>query len=438
MPTEADIAALKTLRETLPDNSTDPAQVLCLLDDKVAPATSATTGGRFFGFVVGGAMPVTIAANWMAAAWDQNAGSWILAPSVIELESIAAEWALELLDLPRDAAVGFVTGSTMGTFSALAAARSAIFRRLGYNLKQRGLTGAPRLRVVTGEETHPTNLATLGYLGIGTDQIEFCACDAQGRLVAGALPTLDAQTIVILQAGNINSGAFDPFMEVCQRANDAGAWVHVDGAFGLWARATKTRKHLTVGIELADSWSVDGHKWLNIPQDSAIYVCRDHEAVADVFATDATYLMRDERRQPSNLVPELSRRARGVEFWAAIKTLGRRGINDLVENCCEHASRIADGLVQIGYEVLNDVVLNQVVFACETPAKTAHALNWIQSDGRIWLGPTTWKRRPAMRMSVCSWATSSEDVTLAIQVLQEAHQACTDAIANTNTNTNKH
>lgn len=421
VPREPQLAALRSLWETLPEESSPPEVALSKLKSTVAAATVATTGGRYFGFVVGGAFPVAVAANWMATNWDQNAGSWILAPSVIELESIAASWLLDVLDLPRDAAVGFVTGSTMGTFSAIAAARSALLNRLGYNVKQKGLAGAPRIRIVMSEEIHPTNLAALGYAGFGIDQIEYCPADDQGRLIVDRMPTLDAKTIVILQAGNINSGGFDPFAEVCRLASHAGSWVHVDGAFGLWARASKSKKHLAASLELADSWSVDGHKWLNLPQDSAIYACRDHEAVADVFATDATYLMRDHRRQPNNLVPELSRRARGVEFWAVLKTLGRKGVGELVDRCCDHARDLADGLQSIGYGVLNEVVLNQVVFRCESERKTKIALGFIQESGKIWLGPTTWKSQSAMRISVSSWATTKSDVEIALRVLRDAY-----------------
>ena len=422
VPSEAQLASLSSLWESLPENSSAPEATLSELKNTVAPATVATTGGRYFGFVVGGALPVVVAANWMASTWDQNAGSWVLAPSVIELESIAAGWVLDVLDLPRDAAVGFVTGSTMGTFSAIAAARFALLNRLGYDVKQKGLAGAPRLRVVTSEECHPTNLAALGYAGIGIDQVEYCPTDDQGRLIVEEMPELDEKTIVILQAGNINSGAFDPFQEACELAAKAGSWVHVDGAFGLWARASKAKKHFTKGVELADSWTVDGHKWLNLPQDSAVYACRDHEAVAAVFATSATYLMRDHRRQPSNFVPELSRRARGVEFWAALKTLGRTGVNELVDRCCDHACDLANGLTTIGYEVLNDVVLNQVVFKCESEEQTKVALDFIQNCGKIWLGPTHWRSQSAMRISVSSWATTKDDVEIALKVLREAFE----------------
>lgn len=414
------IENLKTIHEPLQLSPTDPKAVLGLLEKIGAPATVTSTGGRYFGFVVGGAMPVSIAANWLASTWDQNAGTWVLAPFAVEVEEVVASWMLDLLDLPRDAAVGFVTGSTMGTFSALAAARSALLRKSGYDLKKKGFRNAPQIRIVMSEEIHPTNIATLGYLGFGTDEIETCPTDEQGRLIVDSMPELDNRTIVIVQAGNINSGSFDSFEEICNRARKAGAWVHVDGAFGLWARASQTKRHLTKGVELADSWTVDGHKWLNIPQDSAIYACRDHQAINDVFGTSATYLMRDQRRQPSNLVPELSRRARGIEFWAALKSLGKQGVEDLVDRNCSHATHFSKGLADAGYEILNDVILNQVVFACHDEAATRLALERIQDSGVVWLGPTTWKGQFAMRISVSSWKTTSEDVRKSLAVMVDA------------------
>lgn len=422
MPTQAAIAALKELREPLPEGSFAAEKVIAELDRLGSPATVATTGGRFFGFVVGGALPVTVAASWLASAWDQNAGTWVLSPIAAELEVVAADWLLELFDLPRDASVGFVTGSTMGAFSAFAAARSGSLRRQGYDYKRKGLNGSPRLRIVTSEELHPTNLAALGYAGFGLDDVERCRTDAQGRIIPEEMPALDERTIVILQAGNINSGAFDPFTEVCEKARAAGAWVHVDGAFGLWARGSRAKRGLAEGVELADSWSTDGHKWLNVPQDSAIYACRDAEAVNDVFGVEATYLVRDERRQPNTFTPELSRRARGIEFWAALKFLGRAGVEELVDRCCAHARRFAEGLSAAGYEVLNDVVLNQVAFACEDEAATKAALTRIQASGVTWLGPTTWKGRYAMRISVSSWATTVEDVERSLAAMTEARR----------------
>ena len=395
MPTDEALAALNEFHEALPAHACNPAGVIDMLDRVGSPATVATTGGRFFGFVVGGALPVAVAAAWLATVWDQNAGSWVLAPVAAELEEVAAKWMLEILDLPAEAAVGFVTGSTMGTFSSIAAARSALLRKLGWNVKRQGLNGAPRLRIVASEELHPTNLATLSYAGFGLDDVEPCPTDEQGRIVPELMPEIDDHTIVMLQAGNINSGSFDPFERICRKARQVGAWVHIDGAFGLWARALPATKPLTTGAELADSWTVDGHKWLNLPQDSAVFVCRDREAVNDVFGVQATYLVQSPRRQPNHFTPELSRRARGVEFWAALKSLGREGVADLISKSCAHARRFAEGLGSAGYEVLNDVVLNQVVFACASEELTNAALSRIQESGDTWIGPTHWKGRLA-------------------------------------------
>lgn len=425
MPTDAALAALVEMHGPLPQTSTDPRTVLAELDRLGSPAAVTTTGGRYFGFVVGGALPVTVAASWLASAWDQNAGTWILAPGAAELETAAAAWVLELLDLPRDATVGFVTGSTMGAFAAIAAARSALLRRAGWDVKRKGMNGAPPLRIVTSTELHPTNLAAIGYAGFGLDAVEQVPTDDQGRLIVEALPALDDRTIVILQAGNVNSGACDPFAAVIDRAEAAGAWVHIDGAFGLWARASAATRSQTVGLERAHSWSVDGHKYLNLPQDSAIYACTDAAAVDDVFGVQATYLVRDgsSRRQPNTLTPELSRRARGVEWWAAIKHLGRDGVEALVDRCCSHARHFAEGLAMAGYEVLNEVVLNQVVFVADDEAHTRTALSRIQASGITWLGPTTWKGRYAMRISVSSWATTDDDVNRSLAVMVDARRS---------------
>lgn len=423
MPSPQALSALTAFAEPLGEAGTSAEAVIAMLDRVGSPATVATTGGRFFGYVVGGALPVAIAANWLASTWDQNAGNWVLSPVAAELEQVAAAWLLDLFDLPRDAVVGFVTGSTMGAFSAFAAARSALLQRQGYDVKRRGLSGAQRLRIVTSEELHPTNLAALGYAGFGLDDVERVPTDAQGRIVPESMPPLDDRTLVILQAGNINSGSFDPFEVICKQARAAGAWVHIDGAFGLWARTSRSTRHLTTGIELADSWSVDGHKWLNLPQDSAIYACRDAKAIQSVFGVDATYLVKDERRQPNTFTPELSRRARGVEFWSTLKFLGRGGVADLIDRSCAHARRFAEGLIAAGYTVLNDVVLNQVVFVLDDEERTRAALAHVQASGITWLGPTHWRGRFAMRISVSSWATTKEDVERSLAAFESAATA---------------
>jgi len=418
MPTTEALEALKTLREPMPIEGNDPSSVIERLHEIGSPNTVVTTGGRFYGFVVGGALPVSIAANWLASTWDQNAGTWVLSPIAGQLEEIAGQWLLDLLDLPRDAVFGLVTGATMATFSSIAAARSAILRRNGYDVKSKGLMGAPPIRIIMSEEVHPTNKAALGYAGFGLDQIEYVPVDDQGRIKVESMPELDQLSIVMLQAGNINSGSFDNFEAICNQAKKVGAWVHVDGAFGLWARVSASKKHLTRGIDLADSWCVDGHKWLNLTHDSAIYFCRDAEAVNDVFGVSATYLMRDDNRQGNNYTPELSRRARGVEFWVALNTLGQEGVTAIIEQSCAHATQFAEGLRGMGLTVLNDVVLNQVVFTAGTEEQTRSILRGIQKSSVLWLGPTTWQGQFAMRISVSSAATITEDVELSLATIK--------------------
>lgn len=420
MPTEDALQMLSSLREPLPREGEADAEVIDLLHRVGSPNTVATTGGRFFGFVVGGALPVAIAANWLASSWDQNAGTWVLSPIAGDLEVIAGGWMLELFDLPRDAVFGFVTGATMATFSSIAAARSALLRRRGIDVKKSGLAAASPIRIIMSEEIHPTNAAALGYAGFGTDQIEYVPVDDQGRMIPEKMPPLDDLCLIMLQAGNINSGASDDFETICKMANEVGAWVHVDAAFGLWTRVSEQKRHLVEGLERADSWSVDGYKWLNLPQDSAVYFCRDGEAVHDAFGVSATYLIRDSNRQGNNYTPELSRRARGVEFWAAIKSLGRSGIAKIVDETCRHARSFADGLEEAGFEVLNDVVLNQVVFRARTPERTKQVLERIQDSGVLWLGPTTWRGDYAMRISVSSAATNDADVQQSLEAIRSA------------------
>lgn len=422
MPDETALSDLEHFKETMPEKGAAPHEVIDTLHRYGSPATVATQGGRFYGFVQGSSLPVSVAANWLATTWDQNAGPWILSPIAAELESVASDWLLDIFDLPREATVGFVTGATMAEFSAFAAARSALLKRAGYDVKKSGLRNAPKIRIVASAEIHPTNIGALGYVGFGSDEIEYCPVDNEGRIIPEKMPALDDRTLLILQAGNINSGAFDPYEEICAIARKAGAWVHIDGAFGLWARTSPKLRHMTSGIEQADSWSTDGHKWLNIPQDSAVYICRDASAIEDVFGVSAPYLVRDERRQPNNLTPELSRRARGVEFWAALKFLGRSGVAEQIERCCRHATRFGAALTASGYDVLNDVVLNQVAFACKDEATTRAVLETLQNSGIFWLGPTVWKGRFAMRISVSSWATTDADVTRCIEVFQDTLQ----------------
>ena len=410
-PPEA-VDSLNRLREPLPQERADPRTVLALLDEIGSPATVATAGGRFFGFVTGGSLPAALAANWLAGAWDQNAFSLASSPAAVVLEEVALGWVLDALALPAGCGGAFVTGATMANFTALAAARHAVLNRLGWDVEADGLFGAPEVRVVVGEEAHPTLLKALGLLGLGRKRVIAVPADGQGRMRADALPALSPSepAIVCIQAGNVNTGAFDPAAEVCAAARAAGAWVHVDGAFGLWAAASPARAHLVAGFADADSWATDAHKWLNVPYDCGLAIVRRAESLKAAMSVSAPYLPQGDVREPMNYTPEASRRARGVEVWAALRSLGREGLADLVERNCRHASRFAEGFRAAGYEVLNDVVLNQVLVSFGDEETTREVIAGVQADGTCWCGGTVWQGRAAMRVSVSSWATTGEDV----------------------------
>ncbi len=410
-PSTAAIDALPLLGRVLPEEPGDAAQVLARLDEVISPATMAMAGPRFFGFVIGGSLPVTLAANWLATAWDQNTGLHAVTPGTAHIEQLALDWLLDVLRLPGGTAGAFVTGATVANMTALAAARHRVLADAGWNVEADGLFGAPPVTVLVGDEVHPTVLKSLGVLGMGRRRVLRVPVDAQGRMRADALPAISGPTILVLQAGNLNTGAFDPFEAIIPRAKQAGAWVHVDGAFGLWARATRDRATLASGCELADSWATDGHKWLNVPYDSGIAFVRDADALRAAMAVTADYLpTTGARRNPSDYTPELSRRARGVDVWAALATLGRAGVADMIEGCCRHARRFAEGLTAAGFNVLNDVVLNQVLVSFGTPERTQQVIAAIQQEGTCWCGITVWQGQTAMRISVCSWATRDEDV----------------------------
>ena len=411
-PAAAAVARLDELDTPLPSQPTAPAEVLRELDEIGSPATMATAGPRFFGFVIGGSLPVALAANWLAGAWDQNSALYNVTPATAQLERIALEWMVSLLGLPAGTGGGFVTGATMANFTALAAARYALLERAGWNVANDGLFGAPPITVIVGQEAHVTLLKTLSLLGLGRNRVVRVPSDRQGRMRADALPPIAGPTLICAQAGNVNSGAFDPLADIGAQARAGGAWLHVDGAFGLWAAAVPEMSHLTAGLAEADSWAVDCHKWLNVPYDSGVAFVRDSEALRAAMAITADYLPTASReRNPSDFAPELSRRARGVEAWAALRALGAEGMRDLIRRTCGYARRFADELTAAGYEVLNDVVLNQVIVAFGDAATTSRVVAGIQADGTCWCGPTVWQGRTAMRISVSSWATTDEDVT---------------------------
>jgi glutamate/tyrosine decarboxylase-like PLP-dependent enzyme len=416
-PTPEALQALSRLDEPFPDQSTDAESVISLLDEVGSPATVATAGSRFFGFVVGGSLPSALAANWLAGAWDQNAGLAVLSPIAAKLEEVAMRWLLDLLQLPSGSGVGFVTCATQANFSGLAAARHALLNRQGWDVETQGLFGAPLITVVVGDEVHVSVLKALSMLGLGRERVVRVPVDGQGRMRADALPPLDSNTIVCVQAGNVNTGSFDPVSAIISQAKAAGAWVHVDGAFGLWAAVAPDRAHLVSRIGEADSWATDAHKWLNVPYDSGIVFVRNPQDLHAAMAVNAAYLVEGETRDPTHYTPDFSRRARGIEVWAALRSLGREGLVDLVERTCRYAARFAAGLHEAGYEVLNEVVLNQVLISFGDDEATRRVIAAIQEDGICWCGGTIWQGKRAMRISVSSWATNDEDVERSLEAM---------------------
>jgi len=417
-PEPAAVEALSRLEESLPESETDPLDTLRLLDEAGSPASMAMAGSRFFGFVIGGSLPVTLAANWLAGAWDQNSAFYSITPAAAILEMTALKWMIGLLGLPPGTGGAFVTGATVANFCALAAARHAVLARAGWDVEGEGLIGAPSITVVVGNEVHASAVKALGMLGLGRKRMVRVPVDGQGRMRAEALPRLEGPAIVLTQAGNVNTGAFDPLEEIIAWARPAGAWVHVDGAFGLWAAAVPSLRGLTAGMEQADSWATDAHKYLNVPYDCGLAFVRDPESLRAAMAISAEYLPpASPQRNPCDYTPELSRRARGVEVWAALRSLGRRGLIDLIERTCRQARRFAEGLSAAGYEVLNDVVLNQVLVSFGSPEVTRRVIAEIQEDGTSWCGGTLWQGRTAMRISVSSWATRDQDVERSLEAM---------------------
>lgn len=421
-PSKEAVERLSFLGGAMPEEPTDPADIISMLDEFGSPATMATAGHRFFGFVVGGAMPVTVAANWLAGAWDQNSPVSLLSPVGTASERISIGWLIELFNFPTGTWGGFVTGATAANFTGLAAARQAILDRLEWDITNKGIFGAPKIRVVVGEEVHVSVLLALRVLGIGREDIIRVPVDSQGRMRVDALPELDAATIVCLQAGNVNSGAFDPAEEICKQARKVGAWVHVDGAFGLWATVAPNHKYLTAGIPEADSWATDAHKWLNVPYDCGIVFCREPKYLAMVMSLDPAAYIEEARgsEEPDNFTLEMSRRARGVEVWAALRTLGRSGLTDLIERTCMHAQIFSQRLVEAGFEILNEVVINQVLVSFGDDDKTRRVIAKVQEEGTCWASGTNWHGKQAMRISVSSWATTSEDVDMSIEAIIRA------------------
>jgi glutamate/tyrosine decarboxylase-like PLP-dependent enzyme len=416
-PTPQALAGLAELNEPLPELPMEAACVLETLDRIGSPATTGMAGRRYFGFVIGGSLPAALAANWLAGAWDQCPGLYAASPIGTVLEEVCLGWLLDALKLPAGSGGAFVTGATMASFTALAAARHAVLARSGWDVDADGLFGAPPITVVVGDEAHPALIKALGMLGLGRSRVVRVPVDGQGRMLANRMPPLSGPAIVCMQAGNVNTGSFDPAAEICARAHSSRAWVHVDGAFGLWAAASPKYAHLVEGVANADSWATDAHKWLNVPYDSGLAFVRDAAALKSAMSVTAAYLPQGAHREPSQYTPELSRRARGVEIWAALKSLGRTGLADLIERNCRLARRFADALRQGGCEILNEVALNQVLVSFGDAARTRQVIERVQHDGTCWCGPTDWQGRTAMRISVSSWATRDEDVDRSVAAI---------------------
>ena len=413
-PTAEAVAALDLLRHPLPESGIDAADVIAQLDRLASPATVTMSGGRYFGFVNGSSLPVTVASNWLATAWDQNCALHVMSPAAAMIEAVALTWTLDVLRLPETAAGAFVVGATMANFTALASARHAVLKRAGWDADNDGLFGAPPITVVVGQEVHATVRRVLGLLGLGRARTVEVPVDGQGRIRADALPTITGPAIVCIQAGNVNTGAFDPARAICEWAQSHRAWVHVDGAFGLWARAVPSLAPAVDGYDLADSWATDAHKWLNVPYDCGIALVRDESALRAAMAMTAAYLPPSGVRDPMHYSPDGSRRARAVDVWAALQHLGRDGVGALVERCCRHASRMAAALREAGHEVRNEVALNQVLVAFGDDAETHRVIAAVQAAGVCWCGGTRWQGRDAMRISVSSWATTDADVDQSI------------------------
>jgi glutamate/tyrosine decarboxylase-like PLP-dependent enzyme len=420
-PVSPDAVALQQMRRlsvALQVEPRAPAEVLAELDRFGSPAAVACAGGRYFGFVTGGALPAALAANMLATAWDQNSAMVIGSPIGAHLEVVCRDWLVSLLDLPRGTEVGFVTGATMANFTGLAAARHAVLEARDWDVERQGLFGAPPITVIVGNEVHVSLLKALSLLGLGRDRIMRVPVDAQGRMIASALPRIDGPTIVCVQAGNVNTGAFDPIDDIAAKLAGSGAWIHADGAFGLWARASAVLKPLARGLERVDSIATDGHKWLNVPYDSGLVFVRERKHLnAAMTATSAAYLVQGDAREPNQCVPEMSRRARGVDVWAALRSLGSRGLSELIERNCRQARRFAAALSGAGYRILNGVVLNQVLVSFGEPDVTRRIIEAVQQDGTCWCGGTQWQGHTAMRISVSSWATTDEDVEASIAAI---------------------
>ena len=419
-PDEKSLRAMDALVEPLPEHPSDPSMVLDQLQKIGAPAVVTQTAGRYFGFVNGGALPVGLAARWMADVWDQNTAHYVMSPINSRVEEVCERWMVSLLDFPEETAAGFVSGTTIANFSGLCAGRNELLRRSGWDVATKGLYGAPKIRVIAGADAHAAIHKSISMLGLGSENIELVPVDDQGRMRADQMPKLNEAALVVTQAGNVNSGAIDPIGQICEDAHVSGSWVHVDGAFGLWARVLPSMRKSCEGIEMADSWSLDAHKTLNVPYDSGIVLCRHREALMSAFKASASYFQWSEQRDSMNFRPSMSARARVIELWAVLKSLGREGVRLLVEQLCENARSFARLLSEQEFQIHNDVVFNQVLVSCGDDDLTTATLKNIQSSGECWCGGSTWHGRAVIRISVCDWATTSKEIERSVHAFVKA------------------
>lgn len=421
-PKPDSLEGLSVFREELGDQGENPYELLERLHKNGSPATLAQTGGRYFGFVNGGIIPAALAAKWLTDSWDQNAGLYVMSPITSTLEDVCEKWLVDLFGFPKGTAVGFVSGSSTATICGLTAGRNHLLNKLGYDVGKKGLFGAPELRVVLGEGAHSTVYKALSILGLGSERVITVPMDEQGRIREELVPELDNHTLLILQAGNVNSGAFDPFEKLCQRAREAGAWVHVDGAFGLWAAASREFCQQTKGLELADSWSVDAHKTLNAPYDNGIVLCRDRKALTSALHMTGAYIIESPQRDGMFYTLDMSRRARAVEIWAVLKSLGKTGVAELVEELHQKAVYFKAELEKRGFKIHNEIVFNQVLVSHEDSETTEALLKHIQASGVCWLGGGKWEGRSVIRISVCSYRTTYEDIDLSVEAFVKAKE----------------
>jgi glutamate/tyrosine decarboxylase-like PLP-dependent enzyme len=424
-PTDEAIKNLEKFVENLPSDTGDASEILRQLHYHGSPATVAQIGGRYFGFVNGSVLPVSLAARWLSDFWDQNTALYVISPITSKLEEISEAWLRDLLGLPEQVVAGFVSGSSLAIFCGLAAGRYRVLQNNGWDINKKGLNGAPMVRVVAGRQAHGTVVKAVTLLGFGTDNIEWVETDVQGRIIPTEVPDLDENTILILQAGNVNSGSFDPLDELCDKANKANAWVHIDGAFGLWAAGSERLRHLTKGIEKANSWALDGHKTLNTPYDNGIVLCNDKDALVHALQASGSYIAYSEKRDGMLYTPEMSRRSRAIELWAALKYLGKKGVDELVFGLHQRAVQISRELEAEGFRILNDVVFNQVLVACDNDEITRRTMQHIQNSGECWVGEALWDGKAVMRVSVCSWATTEDDITRSVRAFVNARNKAT-------------